>query len=230
MKNKIDNLYKEIRRLMKNYDNGFQGSYTRAEILQITNSIVDIAYSQKDSDEYIYQELMRIKNNLFFGFNMVNIFQLGEIKVLLEILKKKYENKISPHEVLLEELHPEIKKVSKNKYVDGYFADAVESAFKEINTRVKKIFSQKNPGEKVPDGADLMNRVFSVNNPIIELDDLTNESGVNIQKGYMQMLAGAMTGIRNPKAHANVVITKEEALNSLFFASLLMDKIDKAKK
>ena len=31
------------------------------------------------------------------------------------------------------------------------------------------------------------------------------------------MLAGAMTGIRNPKAHANIIITKEEALNSLFF-------------
>ena len=75
-----------------------------------------------------------------------------------------------------------------------------------------------------------MNRVFSVKDPIIELDDLTNESGVNVQKGYMQMFAGAMTGIRNPKAHANVVITKEEAINSLFFASLLMEKIDKARK
>ena len=230
MKNKIDNLYRQIRCIMKNCDNGIQGGYDRNDVQQITNTIIDIAYSEKDSDEYIYQELMRIKDNLFFGANFVNMFQLGEIKVLLEILKKKYENKVLPNEILLDGLHPDIKRVSKDKYIDGYYADAVESAFKEINTRVKMIFSQKNSGEKIPDGADLMNRVFSPNNPIIELDDLTNESGVNIQKGYMQMFAGAMTGIRNPKAHANITITKEEALNSLFFASLLMEKIDKAKK
>ena len=228
MKNKIDNLYRQISCIMKNCDNGMHGPYDRNDVQQITNTIIDIAYSEKDSDEYIYQELMRIKDNLFFGANFVNMFQLGEIKVLLEILKKKYENKVLPNEILLDGLHPDIKRVSKDKYIDGYYADAVESAFKEINTRVKMIFSQKNPGERIPDGADLMNRVFSVNNPIIELDDLTNESGVNIQKGYMQMFAGAMTGIRNPKAHANIVITKEEALNSLFFASLLMYKIDKA--
>ena len=228
MKNKIDNLYSQIRRIMMNYDNGSQGPYTKADVIQITTTIKDIANSQKELDEYIYQELMRIKDNLFFGFNMVNIFQLGEIKVLLEILKKKYDNKISKDDILLDELHPEIKKVSKSKFIDGYFADAVESAFKEINTRVKKIFTQKKPGEKVPDGADLMNRVFSVNNSIVELDDLSNESGVNIQKGYMQMFAGAMIGIRNPKAHANIIITREEAINSLFFASLLMYKLDKA--
>ena len=70
-----------------------------------------------------------------------------------------------------------------------------------------------------------MNRIFSVKDPIIELEDLTNESGVNVQKGYMQMLAGAMTGIRNPKAHANVVITKEEAINSLFLQVCLWRRL-----
>ena len=78
MKNKIDNLYSQIRRIMMNYDNGSQGPYTKADVIQITTTIKDIANSQKELDEYIYQELMRIKDNLFFGFNMVNIFQFDD--------------------------------------------------------------------------------------------------------------------------------------------------------
>lgn len=57
---------------------------------------------------------------------------------------------------------------------------------------------------------------------------MENESGRNVQKGYMEMFAGAMIGIRNPKAHANQTITKEDAIRKLHFASLLMYKIDQA--
>ena len=37
-----------------------------------------------------------------------------------------------------------------------------------------------------------------------------------------------MTGIRNPKAHANMTITEVDAVQRLMFASLLMSKIDEA--
>lgn len=181
-------------------------------------------------DMYISKELLKTRDNIFWENGYINIFALGKSNVLIGALIDKNTNKTQNVNNVLDLLHSEIIKVSKDKFMDGYYADAVESAFKEINSRVKKIFSQKKPGEKIPDGANLMTRVFSADNPIIELDDLTNDSGRNVQLGYMQMLAGAMTGIRNPKAHANIIITREEALNSLFFASLLMDKIDKAKK
>jgi hypothetical protein len=46
--------------------------------------------------------------------------------------------------------------------------------------------------------------------------------------GYMNIFAGAMTGIRNPKAHENQIISKDMAIKRLIFASLLMDKIDEA--
>ncbi len=125
-------------------------------------------------------------------------------------------------------IHKDIVEVSKNKFEDGYYADSVESAFKEINTRVKKIV-KNNIGEEL-DGKSLMNRAFSVNNPVIALDDLSSETGKNIQQGYMQIFAGAMIGIRNPKAHENINITGESAIHFLFLASLLMYKLDEAEK
>lgn len=121
-------------------------------------------------------------------------------------------------------IHKDIIRVSKNKFIDGYYADSVESAFKEVNKRVKDIVMEKTSREF--DGAQLMQHAFSLEHPIIELDDLSIESGKNIQKGYLQIFSGSMIGIRNPKAHENVTISKERGIHFLFLASLLMYTID----
>ena len=42
----------------------------------------------------------------------------------------------------------------------------------------------------------------------------------------MEMFAGAMIGIRNPKAHNNQTISKADAIRNLHFASMLMYKLD----
>jgi uncharacterized protein (TIGR02391 family) len=123
-------------------------------------------------------------------------------------------------------IHEDIIKVAKDKFEDEYYADAVESALKEVNSRVKEIVKSKT-GEEL-DGARLMNKAFSENNPIIVLNNLSDENGRNIQIGYMQIFAGAMTGIRNPKAHANITIGRERAIHFIFLASLLMYKLDEA--
>ena len=97
---------------------------------------------------------------------------------------------------------------------------------KEINSRCKKIYKAKTGEEK--DGADLMNNLFSANKPLLMFEDNGTETGRNVQLGYMQILAGSMTGIRNPKAHENQNVTKDSAYKRLMLASLLMDKIDEA--
>ena len=72
--------------------------------------------------------------------------------------------------------------------------------------------------------------LFSPNDPVIVLDDQSTESGRNIQQGYMDIFAGAMTGIRNPKAHGIVTIGPERATHFIFLGSLLMDTLDIAEK
>ncbi|MBI5253397.1 MAG: TIGR02391 family protein [Euryarchaeota archaeon] len=123
-------------------------------------------------------------------------------------------------------VHKDIIRVAKNKFEDGYYADAAESTFKEINKRVKEIVKNKT-GEEL-DGASLMYKAFSEKTPVVILDNLSTETGRNIQKGYMQIFAGVMTGIRNPKAHENITISKERAIHFIFLASLLMYKLDEA--
>ena len=66
-------------------------------------------------------------------------------------------------------MHPAVREVAKSRMESGYYADAVESACKLLNTTVRTIV-QSETGEEA-DGASLMRKAFSLKNPIIRLAD-----------------------------------------------------------
>lgn len=61
---------------------------------------------------------------------------------------------------------------------------------------------------------------------IRKLTELKTESDRSEQQGYMSIYAGAMTGIRNPKAHGNLNPDPRRTLHLIALASLLMLRID----
>ena len=147
-----------------------------------------------------------------------NILQIEELKASMQ-----EEGEITDNGVW-SLIHPAVAEVSKDRMEDGYYADAVEAACKKLNSTVRDIVKAKTGEES--DGAALMQKAFSPANPIIRLAPDTTVSGQDTQKGYLQIFAGVMTGIRNPKAHENETISKEDALRKLVMISLLMYKID----
>lgn len=153
--------------------------------------------------------------------NGINPYSFGEVIATITYLNGYGNNNSSS---IWDNMHPQIISVAKGRFNDGHYADAVEAAFKEINTRVKKIYRDRTSVEK--DGSKLMQAAFSIQNPIIRLGDTSTETGTNIQQGYMEMFVGAMIGIRNPQAHNNLLISKDKAIRKLHFASMLMYKID----
>lgn len=124
-------------------------------------------------------------------------------------------------------IHPEIEAIARMRFNSRHYGDAVEAALKHVNNAVKARFVAAGRSEE--DGASLMYAAFAPSNPVIRLDDLSNETGRNVQQGYMQIFAGVMIGVRNPQAHANVVIPEERATHLLFLASLLRFKLDEAR-
>jgi len=121
-------------------------------------------------------------------------------------------------------VHPRIAGLARPRFEAGFFGDAVEVPYKETNDVVKQIVTDSNGQER--DGANLMYTAFSVENPVIQLTTLETETDRNIQQGYMHIMAGSMTGIRNPKAHGNLVPSRSITLHLICLASLLMRKID----
>lgn len=124
-------------------------------------------------------------------------------------------------------MHPKVVELGKPRFNSGHYADAVESVFKELNSRVKQLYFEATGDEL--DGVPLMRKAFTPSNPIIVLDDLGTETGKDIQQGYMELFAGSMAGIRNPKAHHNLHISAERATHHLMLASLLFFKLGERK-
>ena len=117
-----------------------------------------------------------------------------------------------------------LRDASGSLFRDEYYARAVEEAFKCLNNAVGE-----KSGLTQRDGADLMRAAFSANNPVIKLNSLQTSSEQNEQRGYMDIYAGAMTGIRNPRAHDHQLTDEPEAaLELIVLANHLMRKLDSA--
>lgn len=119
------------------------------------------------------------------------------------------------------DMHPAVVTTSRSRYESEHYADAVEAALKELNHQIKQHVLSKGGDEK--DGAKLMRYAFSMSSPIIKLERLQTESERNIQQGYMDLFAGAMIGIRNPKAHSNITLSAKRSRHMLHLASLLFE-------
>ena len=147
------------------------------------------------------EEWYIISQNLIYKSTQHLVRQEADtILIQLEALKRKTLSRENMSLWLY--IHPQIERVSKEKFNHGFFADAVESAFKEVNHRVKQIYLKQRGEEK--DGQDLMRSAFSPKDPLLKFNTSGSTSAKNEQEGYMQIFAGAMQGIRNPKVNRHL--------------------------
>lgn len=229
--NRINTVCFQMRNLIGR-PNALNAPVATTDVTNIREGILLIAKDIERTHPFLSNQLMEIKNNLFLEsrvnwtvYILVNPVVFGQgIEVLNILLTQQF----SPQNDWWQLIHPRIAQVSKKLFLDGSYANAACDAYIEINDRVKKLFQIIKPGEKVPDGDSAMKTVFSTSNPLIEFCARSTDSGINTQKGFMEMLAGAMSALRNPKAHANIQIGQDDAMRRLVFASMLMYKIDEA--
>lgn len=116
-----------------------------------------------------------------------------------------------------------LRKKTEKLFKDGHHARAVEEAYKLIDNLVKN-----KAGLQSTDltGSKLMQNVFSQNKPLLKLNERATSSEQNEQTGYMQILSGCMTGIRNPRAHeSDWEDTEQRAIELLTFANHLIERI-----
>ncbi|TIN67697.1 MAG: TIGR02391 family protein [Mesorhizobium sp.] len=78
------------------------------------------------------------------------------------------------------------------------------------------------------DGTTLMERAFNPSNPVLKFNALQDQSDKDEQKGFMQLFSGAVSGLRNPRAHGFINDDAERALEFIAFVSLLAKLLDEA--
>ena len=120
------------------------------------------------------------------------------------------------------DLHPEIADRCSKLFVDGHYADAVETSCKVLEILVKNRSNRKDLR-----GTSLMQLVFSQQSPILKFNERQDESEKSEQKGMMFLFAGAMLAIRNPRAHGLVQDDPENAVAYISFISMLAKSLDR---
>jgi Protein of unknown function (Hypoth_ymh) len=113
----------------------------------------------------------------------IRAFVIPEARKLLA--DTNVENLASPTQWFWQLIHPRICALARPRFEAGFFADAVEASFKELNDTIKRIVRDGDGREL--DGAGLMTTAFSPQAPIIRLTALATETDKSIQQGYMQI-------------------------------------------
>lgn len=121
------------------------------------------------------------------------------------------------------ELHPQIAQVSSSLFLNGHCANAVEDAVKQLNAMVRSKSGLRDDGKK------LMQQCFNVNNPILKINPLIDDSDKSEQEGFMHLFIGAVMALRNPRAHKIIEDDPELALESIALISFLAKQVDRSK-
>ena len=78
------------------------------------------------------------------------------------------------------------------------------------------------------DGANLVDKVFSINQPVLAFNSLRTENEQNEHKGFAALLKGCFSAVRNPLAHEPKIMWdgEDDAADYFTLISLLHKKLD----
>jgi len=118
------------------------------------------------------------------------------------------------------QLHQKVIKASRALFENGHYAQAIFEAFKAVENFVK------DKSGLTTFGKNLMATAFNEENPIIRVPE-AGHFDKDVQEGFKFLFMGATQGIRNPKAHKEIVQNDPFiTLEYLGFASFLLKRIN----
>lgn len=214
-------------------DGGWTPELTYNELYQVAG---------KSKEDYLFAEFVKIgetgredildyvvektisKSTVYFKHGTKEYkFPRDQFSLLKKKLKVEKGAKPKVNEKLFKErgFHRSIFFVSKKLFVNGHYSQSIFEACKLLESTVKK-----KSGLQLT-GVPLMQQSFSPNNPILKLNSMLDQSEKDEQAGFMQIYAGVMLGIRDPKGHSIINIKDRiKALEYLSLISLLFRRLD----
>lgn len=119
-------------------------------------------------------------------------------------------------------IHPEVLKYCRTELMQDNYFHAVFEATKGLAQRVRDTSGIQ------ADGAALVDRVFSVEHPLLVMSALQTETEESEHKGFAALLKGCFAAVRNPLAHEPKILWEgeDDAADYLSLISLLHRKLD----
>jgi uncharacterized protein (TIGR02391 family) len=122
-------------------------------------------------------------------------------------------------------LHPRIRDVARDLFMDGHSWEAVFAASKALINYIKE-----RSGRLDLDGPSLVRTVFSKNAPLLAFNDLADQTDQDEQEGMMHLFEGTVQAIRNPGGHSFPEGPDQRAIEYISLLSLLAFRVQGAKR
>ncbi len=124
-------------------------------------------------------------------------------------------------------VHPDVLEFCKSELLQENYFHAVFEATKSVADKIRQLTGLTN------DGNPLIVAAFNVNNPILKINDLSDETKKSEQKGFSNLLTGFFGMFRNTTAHAPSIhwtIEELDAIDIMTMASMLHRRIDNTER
>ena len=192
-------------------------------LIMFINRALDPVKYARDKDKF---EWRRSELNVVLSFSGFRIREDGKVihtnkettlkgaRARAGVLRSKLEDR---------DAHSEIFKYCKAELLEENYFHAVLEAIKGVANRIRELSGLTS------DGAELINRSFSIKTPILAINSLSTETEQSEQKGFGNILIGIFGAIRNPTAHAPKIswpITERDALDIFSMISFIHRKLD----
>jgi len=138
---------------------------------------------------------------------------LDEAECRLRTIQMKFRDRRIHHEIL---------KYCRTELLQDNYFHAVFEATKGLAQRIRELASVQ------ADGAALVDRVFSIDHPVLAINTLQTETERSEHKGFAALLKGCFAAVRNPLAHEPKILWEgeDDAADYLTLISLLHRKLD----
>lgn len=138
---------------------------------------------------------------------------LDEAERRVETIRRKFRDR---------RLHPQVFEYCKTELMQENYFHAVFEATKGLAQRIRDLANVEG------DGAALVDRVFSIRQPLLAFNSLQTDTEKSQHVGFATLLRGCFGAVRNPLAHEPKVLWdgEDDAADYLTLVSLLHRKLD----
>jgi uncharacterized protein (TIGR02391 family) len=138
---------------------------------------------------------------------------LDEAEQRVQVIRSKFSQR---------QMHLEVFKYCKKELMQENYFHAVFEASKGLAQRIRDLSGVQ------ADGNILIDKVFSIEKPILAINTLRTETEKSEHKGFSALLKGCFSAIRNPLAHEPKILWagEDDAADYLSLISMLHRKLD----
>lgn len=192
-------------------------------ILKFINLSMNPARYVGRSEQFEYMRSELNQRVSFIGLQLSERGKFIETQITTTILEAELRAVRLRNKLEQRNTHPIIYEYCKAELLAENYFHTVFEATKSISERIRQRTGL------MDDGGELVDKAFSIKNPLIKINDLSNETKESEHKGFANLIKGVFGMFRNTTAHSPKIvwdINERDALDILSTISLIHRRLN----